>query len=434
MSGSFKKNIISNAGAVATSSFTQLLFTVALARYLGLEDFARYVSAVALIAVMEISSDFGTRIWAIRMFALSSHPRPIMRAALHSKLFYSAICAGIVFIMPITGLNFMEKTLSILIAVTQPFTNPFQWYLQGKERMDIDAAVLLVWRVSIPLLLIGLLVMGIGLDGMLLAWFAMNSLMILLESRLRIFTPLFETDGANETKQKGFEVIKMVFPIGASMFLMAIYQRLGVFTLDHIGSHADVAYFGAAFMLVISSTPLTFSIVSASFPMIARSLEEGNLAEYSRISNRMLSLINLFIAAISIIGVFASPFIITMVYGSAYNHSIPVMIALFPGLYISSVNHSLKFILNALHLNWADTGTVVLSMAVFFIIILSVKALPLPIAAALAWVGGEVAAFSLKWFALKRMGKLHCLRLVRVVVIFILISLVAGFYTFYAGM
>ncbi|MCA9049077.1 MAG: hypothetical protein KDA89_10145, partial [Planctomycetaceae bacterium] len=64
-------NVLSNLAGNTVNSVLQLGLLLALARLLNTSTYAAFLTASALIGIAEISSDFGTRLWATRRFAAS---------------------------------------------------------------------------------------------------------------------------------------------------------------------------------------------------------------------------------------------------------------------------------------------------------------------------------------------------------------------------
>jgi O-antigen/teichoic acid export membrane protein len=409
----FGINIMSNTIANVIGSAAQLALLVVLARVTGVSDFAGYVSAVAIVAIAEPASDFGTRIWATKKFALHGNTRNVLFKALKSKLFYSALMAVVVLSLPLKTLSIFNTLLCVLIAVTQYSTDPVTWYLVGKERMHVDATILLAWRVGNALLLAVLAFAGFPLEWLLAAWLAVNCLRILVESRLKAARELFidQADDVEGGARDGFfHLIKLVFPIGTALLLISLFHRVGVITLGALGDVTGVAVFGAAFSLVLAAGMLTNSIALASFPMLSRALDLAENEKASGVARRMLLLIACVCAPICLGGMALSPFITKLLYGQAYAESGLVMIILMPTLYLAGVNYALKYTLNAMHLYWQDAASLVIGLIAYVAVILYLPqtlSVSPPAATALGWGAGETTIFLSKWFILARDGRLE---------------------------
>ena len=97
------------------------------------------------------------------------------------------------------------------------------------------------------------------------------------------------------------------------------------------------------------------------------------------------------------IGMLVAPFVIELLFGAKYLAGVNVMIFLLAGLYISIINFTLKYVLNALHKNWSDSASAGLGIVVFCAWMLWPVGTITAERAAIAWGCSETAAFFLKW-------------------------------------
>ena len=423
-SNRFKRNISFNALATASGSVIQFILILVLTRLLSVDIFAGFVTASALVGVAEMTSDFGARIWAVRRFALGKSIGETLFLSFLVKGVFSLLMATVVFLVPWQLLNFIEAVLCILIAVTQPATDPLLWFLRGTERLDVEAVSVLFWRVGNALLLSVTACFGVDLFFLLLCWLLSNLLRIFFVSRLPLVRKLVVSCRqiiASAALMKVPGVLQKTFPIGLAFLLMAFYQRLGVFSLGTLGQTKDVALFGVAFVLVTSAGFLATSITVASFPSLARSLETCRYQDAEFIVRRKVRLIASLFFPSCILGALIAPWFVPIAYPAAYLPAASVVIGLAPGLYISAINFALKYLLNALHLNWLDACSVVIGVITF----ISVLVLPgwqsLLDGAAFAWCAGEMSIFIAKCLALYRDGRLPVTMLIGYFCLFILL-------------
>jgi len=429
----FQRNVLSNAGATAIGSTAQFLLVVVLARFLTTADFAGYLTAVAVIGILEMASDFGTRVWAIRGFALPDPADQIFYRAIRSKVFFSLLCALALLFLPIRSLSALQVAICFVIAVVQPSTDPFLWYLRGMERLDIEAGIVLLWRLGLTATLAILAVSGLHLTSLLGIWFLGTTIRMIVESRIYPITSLLAKSRRNGAKRAS-DIGKMVWtvsPMGTAFLLMALYQRLGVLTLGEIGQVEDVATFGAAFTLVASSGFIATSIAVASFPKIARAVSDTDFTASGNLVRSMVASITWVIAPMCILGIITSPFLIGVLYGVEFKASGFVMILLLPGLYVSCVNLSLKYVLNALGLNWLDAASAAIGIIGFFAILFAISGITLSEAAGIGWSFGEVTVFGCKWIFLSRHGRLATSHLLWVLAVGSVLSMSAGIAYFY---
>jgi len=405
----FKRNISFNALATASGSVTQFLLILTLTRLLSVDTFASFVTASAVVAVAEMTSDFGVRIWAVRRFALGTSSGETLFLAVTAKGFFSALMALVVVLVPWQLLNHLQAALCVLVAMLQPATDPLLWFLRGKERLDVEAIAVLSWRIGNALVLGIAAWLGASLSLLLSLWLGSSLLRLFFVARLSLVRELFATTRqvvVPVVLRQGLGVVQTAFPIGLAFLLMAFYQRLGVFSLGILGDTRDVALFGVAFVLVTSAGFLATSVTVASFPSLARSIEAGALKDAEFVVRRKLKLIALLFFPSCILGALIAPWFIPIAYPASYLPAATVVIGLAPGLFISAINFSLKYLLNALHLNWLDACSVVAGVFVFITVLVLPRWNVLLDGAAFAWCGGEMAIFLTKWYILFRDGRL----------------------------
>lgn len=394
---SFRRNVIASAGGTAVGSVAQLILIMILSRTLGVRDYAGFLTAAAVIAVGEMGSDFGTRIWATREFALQGASREIFYTGLWSKLVYSAIVALIIVLIArhTLTLSLTDIIICVLIAVTQSSTDPSLWFFRGRERLDLEALAVVLWRVGYMLLLAWLAHLGVSLTWLLIGWLAVNVTRVVatLASRPLRFVFTHGVHTGNGTYGNVARVLVIAFPIGVAYLMVALYQRLGVLTLNDLDTSRQVALYGTAFSLMGAAGFLAASITHAAFPALTRAIESRQYAAVNDIVYRKLILISYVFVPVAALGTILSPLFIALFYGSAYRDAGMVLALLMPGLYISSINFSAKYTLNATGLNWFDTAATGISIAVFFAIL----CMPLDIQkselAAIAYGLGETSGF-----------------------------------------
>ncbi|MEO0132961.1 MAG: oligosaccharide flippase family protein [candidate division WOR-3 bacterium] len=399
-----KTNVIFNAGGTLAGFVLQFGLLIILARLLSISDYAGYLMAAAIIGVAEMISDFGTRVWAMKHFALPHSSSKVMRLAIESKIIFSLIGGVLLSVIPIRTVGLLILFLSFLIAITQPNTDPLLWNLRGKERLDLEAVIVLAWKALVTLSLAAAAFLGYSLAVLLTLWLISNILRIAFELRLPM-TPSLQIQGdagAGEVGLRGVtKVICQVFPIGVSMFLMNIYSRMGVFVLDRIGTALNVAVYGTAFNLAWSLSFIATSITLAYFPRLSQSLQECNTAKTMTILDKKIKMITAVYLVVCLGVIVLGPLIVPMLYGKGLTEAGMVMVLLAPGLYLWCINFALKFTLNAMGRNWSDTFSVVVGILVFFAAFWSLRQTNLPQAAAAAWGLGEFGAFAIKMVALK---------------------------------
>lgn len=399
----YRKNVLSNAGANALGSIVQFVLVFLLVHWLPVHEFATYITIVAIVAVGEMLSDFGLRIWAQRHFAIQSEAASPFAIASATKIMFSLLFGTILIAYPWHGMDKWQVSIAVLIAITQPPSDPILWFLRGKERLDVEAAVLIGWRFFNAIAILLSVALGKGIDGILFTWLLVNILRLSVEASFNLISPLWRQ--ARQTPLALgdiYEAARQVMPIGLSFVLLSLYHRLGVFLIGEYGTPTDVALFGAVFTLVASAGFIATSITVAGFSPLSRAIETNNLAEATVISYRKIRLISLVFFPSCLIGMFVGPGVIGLLYPANYfpaGEAIPLLLA---ALFLSTINLALKYILNALKYNWQDAASASFGIATFVAIYILPTWHSHPVGAAFAWCMAESVVFLLKLITLHR--------------------------------
>ena len=406
-----RKNTISNAAGICVHILLQLGLMFLMFEVLSTAAYAAYIAATAVIAVCEMASDFGARLWATRQFAITKQPRTTLQLACSCKLFYTLASGAVLVFVPLNTLSLTEFVLAVLVAASQPATDPFLWYLRGRERLDIEAVIILSGRVAAAILMGVAAWYGQQLSTLLLIWLACNVGRLLMTSRLAAVAEIFTNAAdASDVPIQSFasrarQTIQDVFPVGSALFLTSLYQRVGVLLLSIFATDQDVSIFGTAFRLVATVGFLSTSMFVASFAPLVRAIEDQDDSRVRSIIRGELKLVTWIFVPICLAGILGSVPVASRWLSPELQAIAKAMVLLFPGLYLSCINMGLKYAVNAFGLNWPDvlavaTGIVVLSLVTIFH-----GSLPWPAAAALGWGLGEGAVIAIRVCLLRASGR-----------------------------
>ncbi|MCP4783345.1 MAG: oligosaccharide flippase family protein [Fuerstiella sp.] len=410
MPGRFGRNVISNAGGNAIHGALQIVLLFVLFQLLDDTGCAAFITATYLIGLLEMASDFGGRLWAVREFSVSTTPRSVLSQSLRCKLFYTLASAVLFYLLPRNTLSASGFMLSVLVAATQPGTDPFLWFLRAKERLDAEAVVVLISRVVMALSMITAAVLGCDLEALLVIWLTCNMLRMLTESRLSVVRPLFDgnvTKNAHPLKTFG-STIAATFPVGAGLVLVCLFQRATPFLLEAFATPRDIKIYGTAFKLVNTSGLIATGVFVSSFALLAKAIESNDLKTIKAIIRRKLMLVTIVFLPVCVLGILFSVPVSGMFAHRGLGEVAQIMVLLMPGLYLSCINMGLKYTLNAYALNWHDVAAVVPGIAVLTLVTVFHGSLSWQVAAAVGWGLGEatllVARLGLLWQQRKHRG------------------------------
>ncbi len=408
--GRFGRNVISNAGGNAIHGGLQLALLLVLFQLLDDTACAAFITATYLIGVLEMASDFGGRLWATREFSLSQTPRLVLSQSLRCKLFYTVLSAVVLFLLPRNTLTTSGFLLSVLVAATQPSTDPFLWFLRGRERLDAEAMVVLMSRIVMATGMMLAALMGSNLTELLLIWLTCNILRMLAESRLAVVRPLFEGSLPNDARslKTTANTIASTFPVGVGLVLVCLFQRATPFLLEAFATARDVKIYGTAFKLVNTSGLIATAVFVSSFAILAKAIETNDVERIKAVIRRKLMLVTVVFLPVCVLGILFSVPFSHMFQHHGLREVAQITALLMPGLYLSCINMGLKYTLNAYALNWLDVGAVVLGIVVLTLVTVFHGGLSWRVAAALGWGLGEttllVVRLGLLWQQRKHRG------------------------------
>ena len=404
---------MSNASGNAINAVLQLALMLVLFRILDDHQYAAFMMARILIGLLEMTSDFGGRLWATREFAVSTAPRRVLHNAAGAKLFYTIASAAILLLVPFSTLEVPSFLLCVLVAASQPGCDPFLWYLRSKERLDVEAMIVLSGRIAI----VGgiLLAAGTGhtLNVLLLVWLTCNVVRVIIESRFALIREMLNrTDHVSIAFSQACGAvagtIQSMFPVGTALVLTCLFQRLSLYLVEANATTHEFKIYSTAFTLVNTSGFIATGIFVSSFAPLARAIEVADASSIKAVIRRKLILVTIVFLPVCLVGVLLSVPIAGMVPLPGFTDVARVMALLMPGLYLSCINMGLKYTLNAWSLNWQDVGAVVIGIVALYIATIFNGGMSWWTAGAFGWVTAEatllIVRIGLLWKQKKHSG------------------------------
>ena len=394
----YLKNIFSESGASVVGALGLLLTQLVLVRVLSDNVFSSFLLASAIIGIAEVFADFGVRIVGMKAFAVEKDTSGLFSAITISKLGNGIVLFAILLFWPQNKLDLMHLLVVLGISATQVSTDPFIWFFRGKERMDISALLILFWRLANTGILILAAYFGANLIQLLLFWLTNNILRILLAHIIvrKWFEPEFHIRLNRQWLNDALSLSRAALPIGFAFLSIALYLRMGILLLSRVASDQDVAIYGVAYTLVASSGFIATAISNATFPRIARAINDENWQEATRHINHNIHLILLVFVPLCMIGIMLAPWVVWLLYPPKVAMASNVIILLLPGLLLSNVNFALKMFMNAAGKNWFEFSTVLLGIVVFLLLFFLPWNLPISEMAGIAWSLSEFSIFLAK--------------------------------------
>lgn len=402
----FLRNVVSNAGGNALNSVLQLGLLLLLSRMLGSATYAAWLTAGSIIAIGECASDFGTRLWAVRSFAGASNAAAVLHQCLWNKLFYTACAVAVLSLLPLNTLAPVELLMAIAVAATQPSTDPLLWFLRGKDRLDIEAVLVLSARLGMVALVIAAGWFALPLHWLLSCWLLCNLSRMVATFQLAICDPLRVHQSQKQAAdfQRIRQGIIDVFPIGVSLVMAPFFTQAALLTLSIQGSDHDVNVFGTAFKLVIAAGFVGTSVVVSSFARLSEAVKEHDVERVQKIVNQKCGLLNKVMLPVCVVGIVLAIPVSKLILTTELEAVGTAMIILIPGLYLSCVNMAGKYTLNACGRNWLDVASMLIgfvSFAVTYFVLTSVMKFDWMNSvwlAAACWTVSELVVLSCRMF------------------------------------
>lgn len=255
------------------------LITISLfASYLGKEGFGVYSYVVAFGEIFAVLADFGVIRVGVREIARDRESAAEQFGnVLALKGLLSLLTIAIV--LALTRAADMDVGVRAAIAiytaavVVNYYANAFFVFYQAFERMEYEAALILIERALYLLFAFLAVRWNLGLQGIFVGVLLSSAVKLvvapilthltLIKLRLRLTVSSF------------VRYFRESLPIGISMFIASVYLRVDVLILEYLRSSAEVGAFSGAYRIVDATMVLPVVIVSALFPVLSRQTQAG---------------------------------------------------------------------------------------------------------------------------------------------------------------
>jgi O-antigen/teichoic acid export membrane protein len=341
--------------------FTQVqlvVFTLLVARGLGVEGFGQYAFVAALIFLGNVATTFGTDTLLIREVARHRTEArdqqaggSLIAAALWIQLLLSVVWLVVVAI----GANALngqppEVVLALkvysLSLIPLAFFTVFTAVLRAHERMDLY-------------LLLNVVVAFVQLGG---AWWVLQrsgtllslvTMLNVVQLSAAVFAGMLCYKSLptspfhwRVTYDKFIRVVRLAWPFALLSVLAVIYQRLGVLMLSTLGTENQTGWYAAASRVIEPVKMLHFAVLGALLPALAHLAAPSTDLQSERIAGRVFRHSLLFLLSISglaaiVIILFAQP-IVTLLFGADYAESVPLVQILAMSLMPYTISASLS--------------------------------------------------------------------------------------------
>jgi len=242
----------SYAAVSAGSNVLLLVLLVIAGRWLHDEDYGRFQWALALTTIVETLMDIGLGPVTIRAVARNREGADrLFRHVLGLKLAW--VVLGLV-VLAIAAPVLRPDPLLVRICYLMGISSAARSYLlttrgllQGLDRFDLEALLVLADRLMLLVLGVAALFGGYGLTGLALAFVASRSVMLvgvlgLVRSFLGPITPIFDRAAWRDLQQAAL-------PLGIWLITLNTYNYVDAVILGVMRSDAEVGWYSASYRL-----------------------------------------------------------------------------------------------------------------------------------------------------------------------------------------
>jgi O-antigen/teichoic acid export membrane protein len=244
--------LLNSLYATATASSAGLLLVLLLiaGRYLGVEDYGRFMYALALTTIIETVMDIGLAHVTVRAVARDRDAAPaLFRHVLGLKVVWIGIGLVLVFLAPpLLRNDRVVIHLCYLLGISSAVRSYFltaRGLLQGLNRFDLEALTVVSDRVLLLLfgtasLLLGYDVLGLGIAFVVARLTVFGGVTLLLRRLLGSASPTYDRDAWRDLQAAAI-------PLGFFMISVNLYSYVDTVILGAMRSNAETGFYGAAY-------------------------------------------------------------------------------------------------------------------------------------------------------------------------------------------
>jgi O-antigen/teichoic acid export membrane protein len=408
-------------GGYAATIALSLISAPLLIRHLGISDFGRYTTVVALVTVVNGLTDAGLMNIALREWAsrTGEDRARFMRSLLGIRLELSAagVVVGVLFAL-VAGYDSTLVLGTLVAGVGMVFTavaNLLTASLQGELRFGWVTVINLVRQVVAVALLVALVLAGAGLLPLLasasVAGIAALALAAgLVRGRMPLRPRLRDT--------QWWPLVRNTIPYAAAIAVNTFYFRITIVVMSLIAAAEQTGYFATSFRVIEVLIGVPTLAIGAAFPILSRSARHDQ-DRLARVSERIIELAVTAGIALALAVALSAPFVIRVLAGRAGAPAAPVLqiqaIALAATFLTTAGGFVLLSMRRHLELLVTNAGALMANLVLTLILVKASQAQGGAIAGALAEAG--LAASLLVVMIRSGAVRLHVSRLLTIVLL-----------------
>jgi O-antigen/teichoic acid export membrane protein len=325
-----RRNLLVLAGGQAATFIMSAVFTVVVPRVLGPTGVGLIASVAAVVSILGMLVGLGTTNYLSR--ELAAHPQSagkLVGTALALKFLMAPVFVACAFTYAHFAGYGPQSMAVMALAIAATFISmldePLLAAIEGRERMEYTAysGVLNNTFVQGPIGIV-VVVFGLGVVGLEAVWVAGTVLVLILG--LRWIRPMVRIEMRTTVRQI-IQLVRRSVPFFASSLFFVIYIWIDMVVLSLLTSNEVVGWYAAPTKLLGAMLFLPMIAEKTWKPRLTRTFETKR-DEFAAVAEAPIGLVmtlSLPLCAASVLG--AGP-IIRILFGGAFNKSVPVMMIL----------------------------------------------------------------------------------------------------------
>ncbi|MGZ4168471.1 MAG: oligosaccharide flippase family protein [Solirubrobacteraceae bacterium] len=319
-------SVLLGCGYVATIALS-LVSAPLLIRHLGISDFGRYTTVVALVTVVNGLTDAGLMNVALREWAsrTGEDRARFMRSLLGIRLELSAV--GVVIGVLFAAVAGYDSTLVLgtLVAgvgmVFTAVTNLLTASLQGELRFGWVTVINLVRQVVAVALLVALVLAGAGLLPLLASAsvagvVALALAAVLVRGRMPLQPRITDT--------QWWPLVRDTLPYAAAIALNTFYFRITIVVMSLIATAQQTGYFATSFRVTEVLIGVPALAIGAAFPILSRAAHHDR-DRFAYATERIVDLSVIAGVGLALVVALSAPWIVRVLAGPSGAPAGPVL-------------------------------------------------------------------------------------------------------------
>jgi O-antigen/teichoic acid export membrane protein len=307
----------------ASAALLLVLLTIA-GRLLGTADYGRFNYALALTTIIETIMDSGLGQLTVRRVARDrSTAAALFRHVLGLKLVWVALgLALLAVIAPILRSDPQIIRLCYAMGISSAIRSYLltaRGLLQGLDRFDLEAAIVVADRALLLAAGVAVLVAGYGLFGLALAFVLSRAVMllvvaILLHGVVGSVAPRFDREAWRELQAAAL-------PLGFFMIALNMYSYIDTVILGILRTDAEIGWYAASYRVYEGLTYIPSILAAVLAPRLSYLFVHDRRTHRQLLTRTLLASVLLGVIVGGVALVAARPLLITL-FGVAYTPAV----------------------------------------------------------------------------------------------------------------